>query len=549
MNLGFRTGIIGVLILISISLTACHHGSNDAATSTTPAPAPAPGPTAPAVTTHTLGGGISGLHADQTLVIQNNNGDTLTLKGANGFVFPTPLAEGTSYAVTIVQQPVGETCSIADGSGIMGTSDITSVSIGCIVNLRTIGGSISGLANDPTQNITLQNNGGDDLSLNGSFGYTTFQFYTRVQEGTPYDVTIKTQPSNQICTVSNGSGIAGSTNITNVAVNCQTHGQVSTYAGSTAAGYGDGTGTQAIFSSPFGVTADAQGNLFVADTVNDVIRQIAPGAVVTTLAGNPGVPAYQDGTGSTALFRQPYGVVTDAQGNVYVADTANQRIRKITPDGVVTTFAGSAQGYLDGQGTAAEFGTPFGIAIDAQGNLYVADSGNELIRKITPSGDVTTLAGTQGTYGEVDGTGSAALFFNPIGIAVDGQGNVFVADFGGSTIRKITPTGVVTTIAGTAGVAGNADGTGTAAQFNQPAGLAIDAAGNLYVADSGNNTIRKITPDGVVTTLAGSGTAGRLNGVGTAAQFNRPTGIAFNPVTGTLFVADWGNSQIRQVVP
>ncbi|MBD3815762.1 MAG: hypothetical protein IE913_04790, partial [Halothiobacillus sp.] len=264
MNHGFRWLALHLLVIMTLGLAACHDNGGNTEVSSSPSPnVPSP---APSVVTHTLGGGLSGLHSGQTLVIQNNGGDTLTLNASGSFVFPTPLAEGASYQVTITQQPAGETCGIADGSGIMGTRDITSVSIGCSVNLRTIGGSISGLANDPTQNITLQNNGGDDLSLNGSFGYTTFQFYTRVPEGDPYDVTIKTQPTNQICTVSNGSGIAGSTNVTNVAVSCLTHGQVSTYAGSTAAGYGDGTGTQAIFSSPFGVTADAQGNLFVADT-------------------------------------------------------------------------------------------------------------------------------------------------------------------------------------------------------------------------------------------------------------------------------------------
>ena len=186
--------------------------------------------------------------------------------------------------------------------------------------------------------------------------------------------------------------------------------------------------------------------------------------------------------------------------------TRNDTIRKITPAGVVTTFAGTAgqSGSADGTGAAARFTNPEGTAVDGAGNVYVADTFNDTIRKITPAGVVTTLAGTAGQGGSADGTGAAARFAFPTGVAVDGAGNVYVADTDNDTIRKITPAGVVTTLAGTAGQSGSADGTGAAARFNSPFGLAVDGAGNIYVADEDNDAIREITPAGVVSTLAGT---------------------------------------------
>jgi sugar lactone lactonase YvrE len=328
-------------------------------------------------------------------------------------------------------------------------------------------------------------------------------------------------------------------------------GVISTLAGggSWTSPDGDGTGTAASFELPDGITADANGNLYVADV--RTIRKIIPStAVVTTLAGTYGTTGSTDGTGSAALFGRSGGIAVDTDGNAYLVDAGNNTIRKTTPEGLVTTLAGTAgkPGSADGTGTAASFDGPEGIAVDASGNIYVADTYNDTIRKVTSDGVVSTLAGTAGTSGSADGTGATASFDEPQGIAVDASGNVYVTTYN-NTIRKVTPEGVATTLAGTVGKSGHADGTGTAASFNWPQGIAIDASGNLYVADSDNCTIRKVTSEGAVTTLAGTaGTYGYADGTGTAALFDWPEGIAVD-ASGNIYVADNGNSLIRKITP
>jgi hypothetical protein len=275
------------------------------------------------------------------------------------------------------------------------------------------------------------------------------------------------------------------------------------------------------------------------------------GGVVTTLAGTAGSYGSANGTGAAARFNNPYGVAVDAAGTVYVADQNNHTIRKITPAGVVSTLAGTAGPYgsADGTGAAARFNYPTGVAVDAAGVVYVADESNNTIRKITPAGVVSTLAGTSGIGGgSADGTGAAARFDTPIGVAVDASGTVYVGERNNHTIRKITPAGVVSTLAGTSGIGGgSADGTGAAARFNAPIGVAVDASGTVYVADLGNSTIRKITAAGVVSTLAGTaGLDGSANGTGAAARFSYPTGVAVD-VAGTVYVADQSNQTIRVI--
>jgi sugar lactone lactonase YvrE len=324
--------------------------------------------------------------------------------------------------------------------------------------------------------------------------------------------------------------------------------QVYTYAGSGVAGTVNSTGTAAAFNGPGAMAADLYGNTYVADYTGNTIRKIAADGTVTTLAGS-GTSGSADGTGTGASFSHPTGLTADIFGNVYVADNGNNKIRKITPAGVVTTLAGSGvPGFADGVGTAASFNLPNGITIDVAGTLYVTDGNNNKIRIITPAGSVSTVAGS-GLAGAIDGTGAGASFSTPYGIVLDASGNLYVADAGNNKIRKVTPGGVVTTYAGS-GSAGSADGNGTAALFNTPVGIAISRSGDFYVADFGNNKVRKITSGAVVTTLAGNGVAGSANGLAGAASFSGPLGLIVR-LSGSIvkvYVTDYANNMIREII-
>lgn len=326
-----------------------------------------------------------------------------------------------------------------------------------------------------------------------------------------------------------------------------TTGMVTTLAGSGASGFANGTGTAATFYNPYGLTVDAAGNVYVADQQNNAIRKITSAGAVSTLSGNgTSGRTNTSAVGVSALYNSPSSVAVDAAGAaVYVADFGNNEIRKIVTatgasNGTVTVLAGSATGATgsaNGTGTAATFNGPAGVAVDAAGNVYVADFNNNSIRKITAAGVVTTLAG--GKAGNANGTGTAASFNGPRGVAVDAAGNVYVADANNNLIRKITAAGVVTTLAGN-GSAGNASGAANAASFNYPSGVAVDATGVVYVADSNNNLIRKIGTDGTVTSVAGSGY------LTLRTPFNAPVGVAVD-AAGMLYVADAYRQIIQKV--
>lgn len=326
----------------------------------------------------------------------------------------------------------------------------------------------------------------------------------------------------------------------------------------------NGTGTAAQFNQPWGLAVDSAGNVYVADTLNHIIRKVTAAGVVTLLAGVPGTAGSANGANNVATFSRPTGVAVNGAGTVVlVADYNSHMIRQIS-GGTVTTLAGSGiAGTANATGSAAEFRNPFGVALNSAGTVaYVSDQNNQTIRAITiPGGVVTTLAGAAGG-GYADGANNTALFNTPRGIAVDAGGNVYVADSGNLLVRKITAGGFVTTLGGALFTPGFNDGLGSGSRFSiltpmspfgGPTGVAVDSAGNVYVADQGSSgaghTVRKITPAGNVTTLAGSvGVAGSADGTGVAAGFNGLGGVAVDSA-GKLYVADTLNHTIRVQCP
>lgn len=386
-------------------------------------------------------------------------------------------------------------------------------------NTFKLGGSVTNLSesglvlSDGTETISVQPNS------------SSFSFPTQVAASATYNVTIVSQPPGytEFCTLSNASGSVGNSNITNVTVSCR----ASTLVAGPLQNPRPFGGTPASVFNSEGIAIDASGTIYVADGGPDVIQKISQAGVMTTLAGGD-TQGTTNGTGAAASFVGPFAIAVDASGNAYVADYFANMIRKVTASGVVTTLAGSGNaGNQNDIGTAASFRNPTGVAVDASGNVYVADNNNNVIRKITSSGVVTTFAGS-GTSGSTDGAGLAASFNQPYCVAVDRAGTLYVTDLGNSLIRKISPAGVVTTLAGS-GSPGTADGVGAAASFNFPMGVAVDGAGYVYVADFGNNSIRMITPQGLVSTVGGRNAFG---------YFSEVKSVAVDSV-GNLYAAEF----------
>ena len=289
-------------------------------------------------------------------------------------------------------------------------------------------------------------------------------------------------------------------------------------------------GTVTALNHPSGIVRDASGNLFVCDRDNHRIVKITTAGVTSVFAG--GTMGFVNGTGAAAQFNQPYAITMDAAGNFYVGDRINHAIRKITAAGVVTTLAGSGSaGSANGTGSAATFNEPIGVTVDAAGNVYVADYINGMLRKVTAAGVVTTL------------TSIPSIF----GVAVDAAGNIYCAEYFSQQVSKYSSTGSYSVIAGLAGTSGYLDGTGTAARFSVPAGITVDANGNLYVTETANNKIRKITAAGVVTTIAG-GNGGFADGISGAALFDAPIAVTGDLANNAVYIADFNNNKIRKII-
>jgi len=639
-----------------------------------------------------VGGTVSGLNSGVQLVLTNNGSDSNTIAANGAFTFATALGPASNYAVAIAQEPSGEQCFVANATGVASANSATSVAVTCgVPTLNVLAGALGGPGNidgqgpaarfyypqdvalDTAGNLYVADDYNKTVRRISASGAVTTIAGTPGQTGTADGTGAAAEFNNPVSLAVDKTGIiylvdAGANTIRRITQS----GVVTTLAGSPYTnGTTDGTGAAVRFSSPGGIrltpsgtlyladnnrirnitpaglvstiytgamlgrlAIDAGGNLFATDTslkaavtinlatgaetvlangfqapggldigpagtgaagtlyVTDAfactVSAIAPGGAVSTLAGTSGQCSAGDGTGASARFYLPAGMSIDGSGTLFLADPGNESIRKITAAGVVTTVAGVAPqlGHVNATGAAARFNGPSGLTADASGTLYVGDAGNASIREVSPtgvvtdvfptltslslgetltrdsagnfyvavpnailkanpSGAVTTLAGGLGAPpGSADGTGAAAQFHWPTGIAVDGSGNLYVTDMLNYTIRKVTPAGVVTTLAGQAGQGGLVDGSGSVAKFTLPGVVIIDSSGTLYVTDG--NAIRTISRQAVVATLAGSATAGDADGIGTAARFSSPFGLAFG-AEGSLYVSDTSNHTIRKI--
>ncbi|MCB1192610.1 MAG: DUF1554 domain-containing protein [Leptospiraceae bacterium] len=518
-------------------------------------------------TQYTIGGSISGLttpFGDGTFVIQNNSGDTLTITSDGSFTFPTAFPAGTLYNVTVVSNPQNpwQTCTVTNGTGTISTANITTVSISCVPEQYAVSsgpGGVTGL----NGNLTLSDGTNSTTLGAGDTEYT----FSPLDSGSTYGVYVASQPDGQVCAVENSlpSGEIQSADVTGMKVNCVDgysvggrvqkipsaplniplyQGDVAIMAGGGTSGSTDGNGVSAQFSTPSGVTTDGT-NLYIADSGSNKIRKVSLASpyTVSTIAGS-GVATTVNGIGTSASFNNPAGIATDGT-NIYISEADGHTIRRIQiTTGEVTTLAGSgSSGFADGLNVAAQFNSPAGLTIDVNNDsLYVADKGNNRIRKIRLStGEVTTLAG--------DGT--SAIFNKPNDVVLVGT-TLYVANTNGNNIKKVdVATGDVTTIAGNiAQISGDRDGLGTDARFNQPTYLTSDGY-NLFVSDSARNLIRRVKlTTGRVITIAGGGEQSGCgtecnDGKGVVARLNNPGGISTDG--RNIYLADSSNHRIRMI--
>ncbi len=506
--------------------------------------------------TVSIGGTLAGLalgkQVQLTLTGSGIAPSPLALSINGTFTFTAGVAYGGEYSIAVDTQPAGQTCSVSNPTGSGVTSPPPGIQVTCATTRHSVGGSVTGLVLAPGGQALVLKNGTDLLTVSAN---GLFAFPSLLADGSSYSVTIASQPTGQTCFLGNDSGTTVSAPVTAVTVQCLSYVWRSRLvAGAGVAGHLDGEGAGARFSGPAGAAVGLGGEILVADTTSSRIRRILmPLGFVSTLSGT-GVPGLINSpTASSAAFRGPVGLARDSAGNLFVADSGNHVIRRIdAASGEVTTWAGSGvAGYADGTGSAARFNTPWGLAIDANDNLYVADSGNHVVRKVTSARVVSLVAGIPGIRGRGDGSATQATFDGPSGVAVSPQGVVFVADTQNHLVRAIsdgTGAGTVSRVAGLdGGASGFRDGSGNFAAFALPMGIAVDAQSNLFVADAGNHAVRFIQvvgTRGTVLTVAGGGSPAYGEGVGVSARFNQPTGLALDAAFN-LYITEGGGHRVR----
>lgn len=493
-------------------------------------------------TVQSVSANLTGLTAGTTYHYRVTAASSYGTTHGRDLTFTTPANVIPTISGAVAGQTVRDTASLAPFQGVtLGDTDAPAQTLAVSVTLDTAAkGTFTTLSGFTAA-------GGGVYTYSGTAAAATTALRGLIFTPTPGRLTVgATETVTFTISVNDTSGAV--TNSTTTLVVTALNHTFTTLAGlAGAAGSTDATGAAARFNAPAGLAVDSAGYVYVSDSVNHVIRKIAPGGAVTTLAGSAGNSGSSDGTGTGARFNTPQHLAVDSSGNVYVADGSNHTIRKVTPAGVVTTLAGSAgnTGSTDATGSSARFNYPRGIAVDTSGNVYVGDHSNHTIRKVTPAGVVTTFAGLAGATGTTDNTGPLARFYLPFGVAVGGTGTVYVGDYGNLLVRAITTGGVVSSLAGSAGNTGSVDGTGTAARFNTPMAIAVDAAGKLFIGEYGNDTIREMPSGGLVTTIGGlAGNSGSADGAGPTARFSAPVAVAADSV-GNVYVADYNNHTVR----
>jgi len=486
----------------------------------------------------------------------NDGGDYMVVISNNYGSVTSQIATATILPLRITLQPRNQTAA-AGGSPSFSAA---AAGVGPFGFAWYFGGTNllqSGTNNTLTlPGFGMNNVGNYTVVITNNYGSVTSQIATLTGAFPP---SVAEQPVNQTTSlgtpvrfgvVANGTGPFtyqwqfNGTNLTNI---------ISTFAGGASGGDG-GAAISAGLYNPVGVASDAAGNLYISDQSNSRIRKVDTNGIITTVAGSI-ISGYagDGGTATNAYLKNPGGVAVDAFGNLYIADQYNNRIRKVDTNGIITTVAGNRDSGYSGDGGAATNTSlyyPVGVVLDTFGNLYIADQYNNRIRKVDANGIITTVAGSSTPpYSGDGGAATNAYLDNPVGVAVDSAGDLYIADQGNNRVRKVDTNGIITTVAGNGGFSYSGDGgAATSASLSSPAGVALDSLGNLYVADAGNNRIRKIDLDGFIVTLAGKSSAGFSGDFGapTNAALHFPEGLCFDP-TGNLYIADASNRRVRKV--